>query len=400
MNTQEPKGAAALTDHTISVLLIDDQAIIGEAVRRLLASEVDIVFHHCTDPTKALEQANALEPTVILQDLVMPEVDGLTLVKFFRANPRTRDIPLIVLSTKEEPAIKAQAFAFGANDYMVKLPDKLEVVARIRYHSRGYINLLQRNEAFAKLQASQKQLAEEVAQAARYVESMLPAPLAGPIAVDWKFIPSTQLGGDSFGYHWIDPDHFALFLLDVSGHGVGASLLSVSARNVLTSQSLPNTDFRNPTQVIGGLNTVFPMEKHDERFFTIWYGVLCKSTRRLAYCNAGHPPPLLLTGGSQADAHWSELEPQGPAIGMMDSFPFDKAECALGPFARLFLFSDGVFEISRPNAPMWRYDDFKEYLLARPPDDVGLLDQIVDDVRQLHGTDTLADDFSLIRATF
>ena len=122
-----------------------------------------------------------------------------------------------MLSTKEEAATKAQAFALGANDYIVKLPDKLELIARIRYHSKGYINLLERNEAFQKLQESQKELAAEVAQAARYVASLLPAPLHGPVSVEWKFVPSTQLGGDSFGYHWLDPDHFALYLLDVSG---------------------------------------------------------------------------------------------------------------------------------------------------------------------------------------
>jgi sigma-B regulation protein RsbU (phosphoserine phosphatase) len=393
-------NAAALTHHNVSVLLVDDQAIVGEAVRRMLASEADIVFHHCADPTKAIEQANALEPTVILQDLVMPEIDGLTLVKFFRANARTRDIPLIVLSTKEEPAVKAQAFAFGANDYMVKLPDKLEVVARIRYHSKGYINLLQRNEAYSKLQASEKQLADEVAQAARYVEGLLPAPLAGEIRVDWKFIPSTQLGGDSFGYHWIDPNHFALFLLDVSGHGVGASLLSVSARNVLTAQSLPNTDFRDPAQVLTALNNVFPMEKHDERFFTIWYGVFSKDRRRLAFGNAGHPPPFLYTGADARNTTLKELDPQGPAIGMMETFPFTADECELGPFARLLLFSDGVFEITRPDAPMWRFDDFKEYVAAQTLDGPGLLEKIVTDVRQLHGAETLADDFSLIQASF
>jgi sigma-B regulation protein RsbU (phosphoserine phosphatase) len=73
-----------------------------------------------------------VQPTVILQDLVMPDIDGLQLVKFFRANKATREVPMIVLSSKEEPAIKAQAFALGANDYQVKLPDKLELIARIR----------------------------------------------------------------------------------------------------------------------------------------------------------------------------------------------------------------------------------------------------------------------------
>ena len=102
--------------------------------------------------------ANEFAPTVILQDLVMPDIDGLMLVRFFRANAATRDIPLIVLSTKEEPKTKAEAFACGANDYLVKLPDKIELLARIRYHSKGYIGLLERNDAYRALEDMAKQL--------------------------------------------------------------------------------------------------------------------------------------------------------------------------------------------------------------------------------------------------
>ncbi|MCE2982197.1 MAG: response regulator, partial [Parachlamydia sp.] len=124
------------------VMLIDDQMIIAEAVKRLLHGEPDIEFHYCSDPTKAIEAAGEIKPTVILQDLVMPACDGLLLVKYFRANPLTKEIPIVVLSTKEEPRIKAEAFACGANDYIVKLPDKLELLARIRYHSKAYTLLL------------------------------------------------------------------------------------------------------------------------------------------------------------------------------------------------------------------------------------------------------------------
>jgi sigma-B regulation protein RsbU (phosphoserine phosphatase) len=113
---------------------------------------------------------------VILQDLVMPDVDGLMLVKFFRANPATRQTPMIVLSSKEDPGVKAQAFALGANDYLVKLPDRVELVARVRYHSRSHVAQLERDEAYRQLAESQRVLAEEVAQAARYVRSLLPAP--------------------------------------------------------------------------------------------------------------------------------------------------------------------------------------------------------------------------------
>ncbi len=145
-----------LTPHRITVLLVDDQPIVGETVRRMLATEHDIDFHFCQDPTKAIKTANRISPTVILQDLVMPEVDGLTLVRYFRANKATRDVPLIVLSSKEEAITKAEAFALGTNDYLVKLPDRLEVIARIRYHSKGYINLLERNEAYDQLEKANR----------------------------------------------------------------------------------------------------------------------------------------------------------------------------------------------------------------------------------------------------
>ncbi len=141
-----------LDSYHVRVLLIDDQPIIAEAVRRFLIDEDDIKFYYCQDPAKAIQMAIDIKPTLILQDLVMPEVDGLILLRYFRANPKTRAVPIIVLSSKEEPKIKSEAFAMGANDYLVKLPDKIELVARIRYHSRAYINQIQRDEAFKALQ--------------------------------------------------------------------------------------------------------------------------------------------------------------------------------------------------------------------------------------------------------
>ncbi len=169
---------APLTQHPITVLLIDDQAMIGEAVRRMLAGEEDITLHYCQDPTQAIATALAVKPTVILQDLVMPEIDGLTLLRFFRANEGTRIVPMIVLSTKEEPTTKAEAFALGANDYLVKLPDRIELIARIRHHSNGYINLLQRNEAYDALRQSLERLREEQEKSERLLLNILPKPIA------------------------------------------------------------------------------------------------------------------------------------------------------------------------------------------------------------------------------
>jgi two-component system chemotaxis family response regulator WspR len=145
-------------DYTVMVMLVDDQPMIGEAVRRALAECVDINFHYCRAPEQALALAEQIKPTVILQDLVMPGVDGLSLVSAYRANPTTRDVPIIVLSSKEEALVKSQAFAAGANDYIVKLPDSIELIARIRHHSTSFTYQRQRDDAYRALRESQKQL--------------------------------------------------------------------------------------------------------------------------------------------------------------------------------------------------------------------------------------------------
>ena len=392
---------ARLTEHKVTVLLIDDQPIIGEAVRRMLAGEDDIVFHYCKDPNKAVEEAARVHPTVILQDLVMPDIDGLTLVKLFRDAAATKEVPLIVLSTKEDPKVKAEAFALGANDYIVKLPDRLELLARIRYHSKGYIALLQRNEAYEALVASQKVTANDLAQAAKYVESLLSEPLrTGPIRTEWRYVPSASLGGDTFGYNWIDDDHFAFFLLDVSGHGVGPALLSVSALNAIRSQSLPQTDFLDPGQVIAALNRAFQMEQQNNLYFTMWYGVFNKVERSIRYGGGGHPPVVLLTGPSEAEAKVHLLEAGGPMVGAFPDLDYDSRSITLDAFAKLYLFSDGAYEIELANGKMWPFSAFIEFMGRSFAHGESGMDALMAHVRALSGRHEFADDFSIIEFQF
>lgn len=144
----------------VRVLLVDDQLIVVEAIRLMLAEQADIEFHFVTDASLAVETALQLQPTVILQDLVMRDPDGFTLIKEYRTIPTLRNVPVIVLSAKEEPTLKALSFEIGANDYLVKLPDTLELLARVRYHSGEYYGRLRRDESFHFLRESQRNLAE------------------------------------------------------------------------------------------------------------------------------------------------------------------------------------------------------------------------------------------------
>lgn len=150
--------SADVLDRLVVVLLVDDQRMVAEGIRRMLASEPDVEFHYCDDARQALAMAQALRPTVILQDLIMPEIDGYALVNDYRADEQTRDIPVIVLSTKEDPKDKSKAFERGANDYLVKLPDRIELIARIRAHSRSYLAHQALREMQARLEKSNAEL--------------------------------------------------------------------------------------------------------------------------------------------------------------------------------------------------------------------------------------------------
>ncbi len=379
---------------TIVVLLVDDQAIIGEAVRRMLAPHEDITFHYCQDPREALARAAEVQPTVILQDLVMPEINGLDLVPQYRAQEATKDTPLIVLSTKEEAETKAQAFALGANDYLVKLPDQLELIARIRYHSKGFISLLQRNAAYEMISESRQRLAEQMEAGKKYLMALLPAPVATPLCVDWRYVPSADLGGDTLGYHWIDDDHFAVYLIDVTGHGLDSALLSVTIMNVLRSRSLADTDFCHPGQVMAALNRAFPMEEYGDKLFTMWYGVYRRSTATLRWSGGGHPDALLFEGDASQPVM---LESQGPMMGMMDWPEFEIGEHPVQSPARLYVYSDGVHEIQLPGGGEWAFQEFVDFVSAQAVEsETSVMDRLFTHVRQLRGSAQLDDDFSII----
>src|SRR5258708_5203962 len=127
-------------EDTVIILLVDDELIEAELFRGLLEAEEDLEFHYCQRVEDAVEQANQIQPTVIMQDLSMPGDHGLTMISRFRANPETKETPVVVFSGQEDSRTKSIAFGLGANDYIVKSVDRIELLARLRYHSRAYWN--------------------------------------------------------------------------------------------------------------------------------------------------------------------------------------------------------------------------------------------------------------------
>ncbi len=237
--------------------------------------------------------------------------------------------------------------------------------------------------------------------AVEYVSTLLPEPATEPVWTDWRYVPCADLGGDTFGYHWIDDEHFALYLIDVSGHGLDSALLSVTIINVLRSRSLPKTDFRDPGQVLGALNNGFPMEEYGGKLFTIWYGVFNRSQSTLAWSGGGHPPALLLEGGSSAPTAPIPLDSDGPMIGGMPWGEFETGSQTISAGDRLFIYSDGVHEIHQQDGTEWPFEEFVDLLSDRShAANDSPMDGLLQHVRQLGGSDLLDDDFSIIEVRF
>ena len=142
------------------VLLVDDQKTVHLALKKLLAPANDIQLHCCKEANQAVEMAEQLKPTVILQDINMPDINGLDLLHQYRSHPAIADVPVLMLSGSDTVEIKVDAFRHGADDYMVKMPHQLELLARIRHHSKAYIEHQERQLTLQQLQLEKQKLAE------------------------------------------------------------------------------------------------------------------------------------------------------------------------------------------------------------------------------------------------
>ena len=260
--------------------------------------------------------------------------------------------------------------------------------------------MLERQAAYDALQRSERTLRDQLDSAADYVTSLLPRPTRSPIHIDWKFVPSAALGGDAFDYQWLDDRHLAMCLLDVCGHGVGSALLSVSVLNTLRSRTLPDTDFHDPSSVLAGINQAFQMDRQNDLFFTMWYGVYDRQTRQITHAGAAHPPALLITPDASDDQRLRQLSSSGPMIGIDEDSTFPSETSDVRPGDQLYFFSDGVFEIVKQDGEMWVMDEFIQFMNQPAPDGITKAEQLLSHVRQLQGADELLDDFSIVHADF
>jgi sigma-B regulation protein RsbU (phosphoserine phosphatase) len=381
----------------LQILVIDDDPTIRMTLQRFLKSQgYDAIV--AKDGEEGLAKANELKPSLIICDWMMPIIDGLEVCRQIKSNPELANIYLILLTARDQEGDLVRGLEMGADDFLSKPPRINELRARVRAGLRLY-------QATEEIQRQKRLIEQELTQASQYVRSLLPAALDGDICIQSSFLPSTQLGGDSFDYFWLDSDHLALYLLDVSGHGVGSALLSVSVLNLMRTRSLrrsrtsqDTTNFYNPSEVLSDLNNTFQMAVHNEMYFTIWYGVYDKQTHKLVYASGGHPPAVLIS--NEEIPKIKLLKTAGLPIGMMPDINYQEQVCEIDTSSRLYLFSDGVYEIPQENDSIWGFNALIDTFIRIPNDRHSRIEHILTCVKAAANNRPFEDDLSLLEVEF
>jgi sigma-B regulation protein RsbU (phosphoserine phosphatase) len=342
--------------------------------------------------------------------MMPPGIDGFETCRRLKADPETRDIPVIFMSALDETEDKVRGLELGAVDYITKPFQAEEVVARVDTHleiRRLRQDLARRN---AELREANESMKADLVSAAEVQQSMQPRALreANRARFDWEYRPCQDIGGDSLGVFAFDDRHVGLYVLDVTGHGVPAALLSVSVTHALMVRDpdhsivtrpgdVGESSIVAPAEVAGRLNRRFPMDESASRFFTLVYAVLDTREGRLRYAAAGHPGPLIVRADGTTEVHGAT----GPPIGIAEETAYEEREIQLGAGDRVLLYSDGAIEEANEERGPFGRERLESVLVeTREAPLRTTLASIVEAIEAWSGASGFGDDVSLVAAGF
>ncbi len=343
------------------ILVVEDNAVNIKLLTRIL-EKTGFGVLTAKNGKDACNIAVEQKPDFILLDVMMPVMDGFTACQWLKNNKETTDIPIVFLTTKNDPVDKVKGLSLGAMDYITKPFDAVEVVARINNHlkfTRLRRQLLDKNnqleKAFSQLTESNEKIKKDIKAAGLVQRQLLPHDVSemGPLKIAWKFVPSLHLAGDIFNIMPLDDKHIALYIIDVSGHGVQAAMLAVLIHNFFrmgmdirsikekAGQQLTIENLLEPEQVAKALNQNFPMKIYDA-YFTGIYGVLNIETFEFKLANAGHPAPLVI----HRDKSVEFLNNADIPIGILPDSEYKSYTYNLNRGDSLIFYTDGIYELS------------------------------------------------------
>ena len=389
------------------IFIVDDNMVNRKLLAAILKKE-GYELLEAVDGGEAVKFALEEQPDLILLDIMMPVKDGYQVCRELKADSRTSNIPIIFLSAKTQVEDKIKGLDLGGSDYVTKPFDRGEVLARVRAHMKIASLTKEVLVANRELVENQQRLQEDLEAAGGIQRSLLPQkpPRMDIIDVAWRFMPCESIGGDIFNVVRLDEDHWGLYMLDVSGHGVPAALVAVSVsqlfhshQGLLLKESIKPPPFYkvvSPADVLSKLDQEYPLERFG-RYFTISYNLLNVRNGSIRYSNAAHPPPMLLHENGAMEF----LDKGGTIIGMGGILPFEEGEIFAQKGDKLFIFTDGIAEYENRDGEVYGEERFQQELtrLRNEPISV-VIDGVMDSLMKFGDDNKPQDDITLLGIDF
>lgn len=344
------------------LLVINDDDDVRDVISLFLKSRSFEVIE-ASDGYQGIEKAALNTPDLILLDVMMPGIDGYQVCRELKKNPATKEIPVIFLSSLNDPKDKITGLESGGVDFVTRVEDKGELLARVQTHLKLAALTNAVKEQNAELIQKQRLLDNDLKMAASIQRSLLPDNKfqSAHMTFAWKCLPCEMIGGDIFNSVPVDESHVAVYILDVSGHGVASAMVTVAISQFIQQfiRSLPrdkNTIMTLPQIITEQMNKEFPYERFNE-FFTLFFMVINAETGEVGYCNGGHPPPIVL----HAQQPLEMLEGSEIAIGIADaSYPVHRKK--LKKKDKIVLYTDGILECRNVHDAMYGQERFYKLL--------------------------------------
>ena len=391
-----------------TILVVDDHPANIAAISATLSRGDDYRLLTASGGEEAISVASETVPDLILLDILMPPgIDGYETITRLKADPALREVPVIFLSSLQETGTKVKGLELGAVDFIVKPFQSNEVLARVETHLK--IRKLQEELARHNelLEEANSRMKGDLEAAARVQRALLPASLpdAEGYEFGWSSRPCAELGGDSLDIFRIDDDTIGFYLLDVSGHGVPASLLAISATRSLAPRpdrsslvtepgASPGTQsVASPSEVAHRLNVMYPLDgDRNPHFMTMIYGLLQCSTGLVRYTCAGHPRPVVVRADGTAEVfHESDVP-----IGMLPDHEYQELTLRLDPGDRLYIHCDGCNEQVNAIGDQFGVRRFREAISGVDTPVRATVERVIERVVDWAGDGDVIDDLSML----
>ncbi len=335
------------------ILIVDDEPVNRLILARSFSAK-DAEIHECCSGFEVMDFLEHKVPDIVLLDIMMPGMDGFEVCERIKNNPKTFDVPILLITALNDKQSKLKGLELGAHDVVTKPFDIFEVKLRVKQY-------LKMRELFLQVKEYNTRMKKEILAARKIQMNMLPQnyqQINQNYYFNYEYYPCDDLGGDFLDFIALSETQYLFYIADVSGHGVASSLVTVFLKEFFNQHLKKILINPNPNDILQKLNKALITVNFADKYLTMFLGILNVEDNLLYWSSAGpNTFPILITEDGV-----TELENSAPALGWWDEVSFDNHVTEIPKNSSLICYSDAAIELKNQAGQQLEREGFIEIL--------------------------------------